>query len=89
MKCESSDDLRSLALENCDVLLQSGYTKPIALFSIGEKTDIIHTITLHEVLLQSLGEAQQFKEGIGAFNVSQMLHTHGNELRPFFVMIHP
>ena len=58
------DAIKGLALNNSSLLLDCGYVKPVSMIKLKDKSDLVHTITLHKVLLGVLGEMNQFKNGI-------------------------
>lgn len=80
-KCQSDVELQSLLVSNCDLVIDRGYTKPLFNVTLSDKNHIVQT---HEVLLKSLGEAQQFQEGLTALNVAEVLSKHGDCVRGFF-----
>ena len=49
-----------MAGDNFDELTECGFTKPSSRLSLSDKVDIIHTISLHHVILKSLGELGRF-----------------------------
>ena len=66
------------------LLLECGYTKPIAGLIIDDRVDIIHTISLHKVVLASLAELSDVREGLAALGVADALKHDGHLLLPFF-----
>lgn len=56
------EKLRSLLFKNCEVILETGFTKPLAIVQID---DIVQTATLHRVILRSLAELSQFRDELG------------------------
>lgn len=71
-------------MTNVDLLLECGFTKAINQLQMKDKLDIIHTITLHKVILVSLAELTDFREGLGALGVLNALKQHSYLLQPFF-----
>ena len=72
-------------LENCDVILESGYTKPLMQSQVEDIPTIVQTVTLHHVILRSMGELSQFKEGMEALGVGLALKDYPSLLYPYFV----
>ena len=46
------------------MLFNSGFSKPVTKLTIKDKERIIQSVTLHNVILHSLAELSQFREGI-------------------------
>ena len=49
-----------------------------------DRISVVQTVTLHEVLLKSLGEVSQFHDGLGSLGVARTVLEHGELLRGFF-----
>ena len=58
------------------------FYKPIAKVSLSDKVDIVQTVALQEVILDSLAELTQFRDGMKALGVLSMLQTH----KDFFLL---
>ena len=71
-------------MDNCDIIVESGYNKPLARACLEDKPTIVQSISLHQVILKSLGEIQQFHDGLKALNVASTLARHGDVLKSFF-----
>ena len=69
------DAVVSLCKCNCDILIESGYTKPITRIGIKEVQAVSQTVVLHQVILHSLGEPSHFRDGIEAV---QAIASHIN-----------
>ena len=61
---EKVDQLQSIALENFDLISDSGFTKPSSRLIMLDKTTIVQSISLHAVILKSLAELYQFHDGM-------------------------
>ena len=84
MESQSDEELQTLLINNCDLVTERGFSKPLAYVRLGDKATFVQTLTLHEVILKSLGETQQFLDGLGALNVAGTLKTHGHLLKEFY-----
>ena len=51
---------------------------------LAEKINVVQTVTLHEVILNTLGELSQFRDGLEALAVGKALKEHGDFLRGFY-----
>ena len=54
-------------MDHIDLLLECGFNKPLFKVQLEDKTNVIQTITLHKVILASLAELSQFREGLSAW----------------------
>lgn len=82
--CQDDETLREVAMSTMDLLLECGFTKPIHKLKRDDRVDIIQTVALHKVILVSLAELQEFREGLKALGVAEALKKHGQLLHPFF-----
>ena len=77
--------LHSLLLDNCELILESGFTKPLMCVNVEDIPNVVQTVTLHRVILRSLAELSQFKDGIEALGVGKVMNVHSHLLYDFFV----
>lgn len=78
--------MREVAGEHIDLLLECGYTKPVSLLSLEDKSELIHAVTLHKVVLCSLVELDQFRTGMAALGVAESLKQYHQVYTPFYCM---
>ena len=71
-------------MEEVDVLLQCGYTKPVMKLTLPDVVDIVQSVALQHVILNTLGELTQFCEGLNCLGVKDTLSEHKDLMRPFF-----
>jgi hypothetical protein len=76
--------LGDIVTTNSDLIIDSGYNKPLACVKLCDINDIIRTITIHKVILSSLAELSQFKRGFSALGVADELKKHPDALSSFF-----
>ena len=64
-KAADDNQLRSIVMEekSIDLLICSGYTKAVFKVSTTDIVDIVQTVALQHVILDSLGELSQFVTG--------------------------
>uniref|UniRef100_A0A1X7VW50 Uncharacterized protein n=1 Tax=Amphimedon queenslandica TaxID=400682 RepID=A0A1X7VW50_AMPQE len=62
--CEDISSQNELVTTNRDIIFTSKFTKPIATLLLSNKDQIIATVVLHFVILSSLGEISQFRDGL-------------------------
>ena len=77
-------ELRSLLHSCYDIIVESGFIKPLSYAMLEDKTSIVQTVTLHYVVLRSLGELQQFHDVLASLHVANALEHNGELLRAFF-----
>ena len=73
-------------MEHDYLLTDSGFTKPLALLKMEDKTSLIHAVTFHHVLLHTKGELDQFIEGLGGLGVREALEEYPSIMEPFFTI---
>ena len=67
-----------------NTIIQCGFTKPLHRVSCSDKIDLIQTLALQSVILSSLGELLQFRDGIDTLGVGEALTKHQELLRKFY-----
>ena len=73
---EDVDELREFKGEKYDIS-EYGFTKPSSRLSLStDKIDLVQCIALHHVILKSLGELSQFREGLGSLGVLKAIQEH-------------
>ena len=80
------NEMREVASRNIDLLLECGFTKPVALLKLGDKSDLIHAVTLHKVVLCSLAELDQFRDGMATLGVADSLQQYHPLYASFYCM---
>lgn len=76
--------LQEVLMNNIDLFIKCGYCRPIIRVTMSKKVDIIQSVALQEVLLNSLAELTQFKEGMKDLGVLDMIQEHKDLLRSFY-----
>ena len=71
-------------MDHIDLLLECGFNKPLFKVQLEDKTNVIQTVTLHKVILASLAELSQFREGLSALGVSKALKENPHLLRYYY-----
>ena len=86
--CDSTEQLRKICSQYFDVMCDSGFTKPFTSVLFEDRSVIIESLCLHEVILSSKAEADQFCDGLDSSKVLTHLTKHSSILEKFFVQ-HP
>ena len=78
---------RDLLTSNYDILIESGFNKPIVTETLNGKDRIVRAITLHSVVLSSLAELSQFRDGIYKIEgLKNILEKHSKIIESFFFL---
>ncbi len=80
----STDELQRIAEENLDLLCECGFHKMMMKLELSDKVTMFQTVSLQKVILTSLAELTQFKDGMSALNVCDALKKHPNILYSFY-----
>lgn len=78
------EQLKDTLMNEIDTVTRCGFHKPIAKVSLADKVDIIQTVALQEVILDSLAELTQFRDGMKVLGVLDMLQQHKDYFRSFY-----
>ena len=81
------DKLQDVAIDNLDLLLKCGFNKAVARIVLNDRVNIVQTVTLHKVVLSTLGELMQFKKGMSTLGVLDALKEHPDLLLPHYCCI--
>ena len=73
---DSVDSLHSVMMDNIDLLYECGFTKPVTRIDPNDKVDIIQTVSLHLVVLHTMGEITQFQDGLDCLGVKEALSSY-------------
>lgn len=76
--------IREVATQHIDLLLECGFTKPASLLGLKDKSELIHAITLHKVILCTLAELEQFRNGMAALGVAESMKQHHEMFTDFY-----
>lgn len=85
MGADDEATIRAVCLEDVDICLNAGYTKPVALITIADRDEFVDVIKRHYVLLRSKAALDQLRNGLHAFGVADSLKEHPQLLEDFFV----
>ena len=81
---KDNGSLRTIAMENCALFVDSGYSRALYLVTTDDKIDMVQTVTLHHVLLRSLAEVDQFAKGLQELGVLDAIRKYPEVMKPFF-----
>ncbi len=74
-------------MDNIGIISESGFTKPCTKLDVTHKKQLIHCVCLHNVILVSLAELSQFRDGIHKIaGIKDMMCMHSNLLESFYCM---
>ena len=80
------EELQQILIENVDFFAECGFIRSPLRVTFSDKTDIIQSVALHFVILKTLGELTQFREGLETLGVSRAMSVHGMYLQDFYVI---
>ena len=66
------------------MIIDAGYSKPIASISVAEKDELMQAGKMHYVLLHNKAEIDQLKLGLAVLGVGEALNKSSELLRPLF-----
>ncbi|XP_064390717.1 apoptosis-resistant E3 ubiquitin protein ligase 1-like [Halichondria panicea] len=78
-------DLKDCILDECDTIVNAGYSKPLFTSTQADKVEIVKTLKLYYTLLESLAEINQLKEGLQVNGVGEAIVKYPELMRPLFV----
>ena len=71
-------------MDNIEILDECGFGKPITRLKLINKPDLVQAVTLHRVLLKSLAEETQFREGLATLSVRESLEKYPKLFIPYY-----
>ena len=74
-------------MDNFQILNDCGFEKPVAGLTVDDKDQLIYSVALHEVLMKSLGEATQFRDGLSALGVYDSMKSTLKYLCHIFALL--
>ena len=85
---DAGDDetLRSCCLNEVDLIIDAGYSKPTTALTMLEKGDLVKALKLHYTLLKSLAEINQLKKGLTVHGVGEAMVNYPELMRPVFTV---
>ena len=80
---ENPEEFKRVGSSECALRFDAGFCNPIV--TIEDKVKMLHIITLHYTLLQSLAEVNQFIEGLKLNGLLECMRQHPYEARKLFI----
>ena len=74
-----------MCLNDVDITLEAGYTKPICSITMKEKIELTNVVLRHYTLYRNKAVLDQLKDGLGVLGVAKPMSQYGNILKPLFV----
>lgn len=84
---EASDEkaLQAVCMEGMDMLLEAGYSKPIACITLAGRADLTSTLMYHYTLYRNKAVLDQLKDGLSALGVLDAMKSYPDVIMPYFV----
>ncbi len=80
------EELRQILIDNIDLFTECGFIRIPSRLLLGEKADLIQSVSLHFVILKTLGELTQFQEGLETLGIRRAMCRYRTFLKDFYVM---
>ena len=72
-------------MDACDVLVDCGFTKPIAQLTVQDIPQLVNSTALHVTILRVKAEIDQFMDGINDAGTLHAIQKYPGFFRPMFV----
>ena len=82
---DDPDELRSFVGKNLDLISECGFTKLTTKLTMDDKVTLVQSVPLPQVILRTLGELSQFRDGLDTLGVDSAMEQYGVLLQEFFV----
>lgn len=66
------------------MLIECGFNKPLTKIELSDKVNIIQTVTLHKVILGSLAELSQFRDGLASLGVLDAIRKYSHLICSYY-----
>ena len=73
-------------MDSIEILDECGFKKPITRLKLEDKDELIQAVALDRVLLKSLGEATQFRDGLSALSVQESMKKNPDLFMPYYCL---
>ena len=70
---------------NFDLISECAFTKPTTKLTMDDKVTLVESVALHRVILKTLGELSQFRDGLNTLGVASAMEQYGILLQEFIV----
>ena len=77
-------ELQQIAAANIDLLIKCGFNKPGCRLELCDRANIVQAVTLHKVVLVSMAELSQFREGLCALGVADAMKRNSKLLYSYY-----
>lgn len=76
--------MQKICMDNIDLLFECGFNKPVTRIELKDKIALVHSVALQKVILNSLAELNQFKDGLESLGVAEAIRAHPSLLQSFY-----
>ena len=84
MNATDDQTLQTLAIDNSALFIESGLTTALALVKVRDKESLVKTVALHQVLLKTKAEIDQFCIGLKALGVLKSMQESPHLFEHYF-----
>lgn len=78
------NSLQEVCSEGLDLILESGFNKPITAITLDHKKELATTLMLHYTLYRNKAALDQLKSGLSVLGVADAMSEYSELLKPFF-----
>ena len=86
LAANNAEELSQQSMDGIELLDECGFKKPITTLKLEDKDELIRAVTLHSVLLKSLAEVTQFRDGLSALSVQESMKKNPNIFMPYYCL---
>ena len=83
------EELSQQSMDSIEILDECGlcgFKKPITTLKLEDKDELIQAVALHSVLLKSLVEATQFRDGLSVLSVQESMKKNPDLFMPYYCL---
>ena len=77
--------IRSVVINNADVLVDAGFSKPLMKLTLVDKKELMEVLLLHYTIFKSKAELDDMKKGLQSLGVGDMIRLYPDLLQSFFL----
>ncbi len=77
--------LCQVSLGEADIIIDGGYTKPLALLKMSDRVQLMRTLMLHYTVLRLRSVLDQLAEGLSTLGVLEAMSSYPKLMEPLFI----
>ena len=84
METNDSKMIQEIVSNNMNIITDSGYSRHLRKIGIGERLELIRTISIHGAIYKVIAELEQLKEGLNVLGVAEKMKECPKMFEDFF-----